>query len=305
MGQALISSGRPVVFGEVLYDCFPDGADVLGGAPFNVAWHLQGFGVQPLFVSQVGRDLRGERVLQTMEQWGMDRTAVQFDDRHPTGTVQVTFTDQGQPAFDVVPDQAYDFITSGAVTAALAGEAVPLLYRGTLAARSPGSQTTLETLVEHLGAPVFVDINLRAPWWTQTEVEASLRQARWAKLNDDELAMVTGGMIGSGGLEERGAQLRARYGLELLILTSGAAGACFIGAERVQQLAPPPLTELVDTVGAGDAFSAVTILGLLRDWPLEKTLSRALGFAAAICRQRGATAADRALYERCREQWND
>ena len=75
---------RPLVFGEVLFDCFPDGAEVLGGAPFNVAWHLQGFGQEPLFVSRIGDDIRGNQIRAAMSDWGMSLSGLQLDTSHAT-----------------------------------------------------------------------------------------------------------------------------------------------------------------------------------------------------------------------------
>ena len=98
-------AGRPAVFGEVLFDRFEDGSSVLGGAPFNVVWHLQGFGLEPLLISRVGNDRLGEQVIAAMESWGMDTRGIQFDKDHPTGTVNVTLNN-GQPTFDIVPERA-------------------------------------------------------------------------------------------------------------------------------------------------------------------------------------------------------
>ena len=85
MNNSANTTGVPVVFGEVLFDCFPDGKTVLGGAPFNVAWHLQGLGLQPLFVSAVGNDAQGEEVRRTMQSWGMATTGLQTRAAFPTG----------------------------------------------------------------------------------------------------------------------------------------------------------------------------------------------------------------------------
>ena len=129
--KAELSQGRPVVFGEVLFDTFPDGAAVLGGAPFNVAWHLQGFGLDPLFISRIGDDEPGTRVLDTMRAWGMDIRGLQVDDDHPTGKVQVSL-DHGQPSFSILADQAYDFIELEAAVGAATRAAPALLYHGSL-----------------------------------------------------------------------------------------------------------------------------------------------------------------------------
>ena len=101
--------GRPCIFGEVLFDHFPDGTRVLGGAPFNVAWHLQAFGRRPRFISRVGRDPEGEAVREAMRTWGMDTTGLQTDPRQPTGRVSVLF-DDGEPSYDIVHPCAYDAI---------------------------------------------------------------------------------------------------------------------------------------------------------------------------------------------------
>ena len=85
---------RPLIFGEVLFDHFPDGTAVLGGAPFNVAWHLHAFGLRPLMISRIGNDELGGRVQEAMQKWGMDCSGMQIRHcTHPTGTVQVTFQD--------------------------------------------------------------------------------------------------------------------------------------------------------------------------------------------------------------------
>lgn len=103
---------RPLIFGEVLFDRFPDGSVVLGGAPFNVAWHLQAFGLAPLVISRVGRDALGGAVVAAMTGWGMDRRGVQFDATHPTGTVEVAFQ-AGEPHYAIVDRVAYDIIAAG------------------------------------------------------------------------------------------------------------------------------------------------------------------------------------------------
>ena len=92
---------RIIIFGEVLFDCFPDGQKILGGAPFNVAWHLQAFKASPLFISRVGNDVEGDQIFRSMRQWGMITDGLQRDPEHPTGQVTVNFVD-GEPEYDIV-----------------------------------------------------------------------------------------------------------------------------------------------------------------------------------------------------------
>ncbi len=295
---------RPVIFGEILFDLFPDGASVLGGAPFNVAWHLQGFGARPLFISRIGCDAAGESVLGVMEDWGMDHGGLQRDDRHPTGVVEVSL-EGGQPSYEIVPDQAYDFVDAGAALNAMKGCRPALLYHGTLALRNAVSRGACEALRRQVGAPVCVDVNLRAPWWDSAIVHEVLHGADWVKLNDEELMEISLPPTDRSGLADAARALHQRYGLECLVVTLGAEGAWMVTGEEFLRGAPAAVEEIVDTVGAGDAFAAVALLGLLRDWPLALTLERALGFAARLCTVRGATVRDPAFYARQLEAWEE
>ncbi len=297
--------GKPVVYGEVLFDQFEDGSVVLGGAPFNVAWHLQGFGLQPIFISRVGKDDLGERVLRAMTGWGMDTRGLQKDPLRSTGTVQVALQN-GQPAFNILPDQAYDYIDAGPLLPLLTSETCSLLYYGSLISRSATSRESLQALRTNTRLPAFVDINLRSPWWDHPLIWQSLRGARWAKLNDQEIKLaIEEKQLAQRSIEEAATALRQKYQFELLIATLGEKGAYFVDEKGVYQAQPVKVETLVDTVGAGDAFSAVTILGLIHGWPHPLIQQRAMEFASTICQIRGATTAQHELYTACLERWKE
>ncbi len=293
------TGARPVVFGEVLFDGFPDGQDVLGGAPFNVAWHLRGFGESPLLVSRVGTDAAGERVLQAMADWGMDISGVQRDPVHPTGRVQVTL-DRGEARYDILADQAYDHIAAEELPSI---GAAAFLYHGTLALRQSSSRASLQSLMARLDAPRFLDVNLRSPWWDQQEALERVAQADWVKLNEHELAWL--GAEHPDG-QERAAAFQRHWAIPTLVVTLGASGALALTdqGERVR-IRPAGQVAVVDTVGAGDAFASVFLLGQMRAWPLAKALSRAQAFASALLGVRGATVADIDFYNTFNEAWSD
>lgn len=289
----------PILFGEVLFDRFPDGNEVLGGAPFNVAWHLRGFGENPLFISRVGDDPAGRRVRLAMTDWGMDATGLQTDPTHPTGAVRIELI-EGEPRFEILPDQAYDFIRLPDVPEL---ERPAFFYHGSLALRREASRTTLETLLRRLDMPVFLDVNLRPPWWSKADILRWVARADWVKLNQNELEMLASGQ---GGQVARARQFLAHHDLRQLLLTRGEEGALALSASgRDEAVRPVAATQVVDTVGAGDAFTAVFLLGQLRGWPLAATLERAQSFASAIVGVRGATVADRAFYQRFLEVWGE
>ena len=285
-----MNSRPPCIFGEVLFDHFPDGARVLGGAPFNVAWHLQAFGRSPLFVSRVGNDDEGHEIRQAMQAWGMRVDALQTDPTLATGSVAVSFTD-GEPHYDIVHPCAYDVIEP--VTA----NGCDLLYHGSLAIRDTQSRSALQALIDSAKpGRVFLDVNLRAPWWDRDTLQQLLVRADWVKLNADELRLLHDDDNAEGFL--------GRHALAGLILTRGSAGAEVLTADGQRHgVSPQPATSFVDAVGAGDAFASVFILGLLSDWQLPTTLQRAQAFASAIVGQRGATVSDRGFYRAFAEQW--
>ncbi len=293
---------RPLVFGEVLFDAFPDGSQILGGAPFNVAWHLQGLGMNPLLLSRVGADEAGKRVFAAMRQWGMDLSGMQRDDDDPTGIVRVSL-EQGQPAFDILPAQAYDRIDAHAALRAARSRPVNLLYHGTLALRDPGSRAALHALRDDLRAPRCVDLNLRAPWWDDAIAADALRGADWVKLNDAELRVVGGDAEDARPLRAQAEQLRADRGIAVLVLTCGERGACIVTADGPVEGKAPFVERFVDAVGAGDAFAAVALIGMTKGWEPPLMLSRALEFAAWICSVRGATTADEERYAGYRKAW--
>ena len=286
------------VFGEVLFDRYADGVRVLGGAPFNVAWHLQAFGLAPRFVSRVGTDPAGEQIRGAMREWGMSTIALQADPQHPTGSVEVTLVD-GEPAYRILPDQAYDFISPAADDDAVACE---LLYHGTLALRNAQSHQALKRLRAARAGQVFVDVNLRDPWWQRSNVEEMLADADWVKLNEHELRLLA---AETEGLSAGAMRFCQRYQLHGLVVTRGAEGALAIDSDgHCHEVTPRPGTRVVDTVGAGDAFSAVLLLALYHGWPLPVALPRAQDFAAMIVERRGATIADRGVYQALLKDWH-
>jgi len=285
------------IFGEVLFDHFPDDSRVLGGAPFNVAWHLQAFGQSPRFISRIGDDPSGHEIATLMAAWDMSREALQTDSEHPTGSVRILIQD-GEPHYEIVADCAYDFIDSKLLEEK---QTQGILYHGSLAIRNLVSRTALQAAKARHQGNVFVDVNLRPPWWNRETLLPLLHDADWVKLNEAELIALC---PDEHGLEAAMQAFCAQFDLEILVVTRGEQGA--VAYDRQQHFVtvkPPASTAVVDTVGAGDAFAALLLLGLSKQWPLTVALERAQAFACALVGRRGATVADRAFYCAFSEQW--
>lgn len=298
-----LNQSRPVIFGEVLFDCFPDGSRVLGGAPFNVSWHLQAFGLAPLLISAVGSDENGKALLACMDDWGMDTSGIQTSSDHPTGTVQVTVTN-GEPAYDISHPVAWDFIDAGALPSL---PQYTLLYYGSLAIREKDSATALLCLKARADTYSYCDINIRKPYWSPQQRSICLDSVDVLKLNKDECASLRSQSRQAADDEAVMAGLMREHGLDRLILTRGDLGAIAMDAPVLapETVRPGRVSRVVDTVGAGDAFSSVCILGMCRGWPLQLTLQRAQDFACKVVGIRGATIADRNFYDPLIAQWRE
>ncbi len=293
-----------LLFGEILADIFPD-RYVLGGAPFNVAYHLQEFGLHPVLISRTGSDALHNEIFSTMTDLGMDTRGLQTDDIHPTGQV-IIHVENGGHRFEIIPEQAYDFIEAGAACETVRLTQPNLVYFGTLAQRHPVSKKTLSSLLDNCSAKRLLDINLRPPWYDKEILEQSLTCADYLKLNIDELYDV-GRLLQIVTTQKRllAATLIKEFQLEYILVTSGSTGAWLQKADgnHIVTAAGKPV-RVVDTVGAGDGFSAVFILGLFCNWPLEQTLLRADTFARAICEIRGAVPVGKSFYQPFRTAWN-
>jgi fructokinase len=295
-----------MVFGEVLFDVFPDQSRVIGGAPFNVACHLKGFGLDPVFISRIGRDDSGKEVLRKMSSRGMSVSGLQQDDQRMTGQVRVRIDNQ-EPSYDIRNDVAYDHIElpDSKLINSRSGQ---LLYHGTLAARNKVSASTLYRLAHNDNTTVFCDINLRDPWWDKGLVREILAWCDYLKVNEDELRKVCSleGIGISSDLQAMAEILRQKRNFKCLVVTLGSRGAMlFPSGEEHRFASSPEVENFQDSVGAGDAFSSVFLLGIIKAWTWQLILERAVFFAARICAIKGAVPDEGTLYEQVIQQWED
>ncbi len=297
-------SGTVVLFGEVLADVFPD-RTVLGGAPFNVARHLKAFGQNPVLISRLGNDALREEVLKVMSQNRMETLGIQCNQTYPTGQVKVHI-ENGSHRFEILSEQAYDFIHPAVVRMTTLTANPVLVYFGTLAQRHTVSERALKSMLRSTDAAKFLDINLRTPWYDEKTILQSLQYANIVKLNNDELEILADMFeLPASNAQNQVMELMSRFDLDQVMVTCGEAGAWHINknGKKIEVNINNPLSKLVDTVGAGDGFAAVCMLGSLRHWPIAKTLDRANTFAAAICEIRGAVPERADFYKPFTQEW--
>lgn len=308
-----------VVFGEALVDLFKNGA-VVGGAPFNVTRHLAGFALQPLFISAIGADNDGALIQQELQRFKLAPQGMQILPSQRTGAVQVHESALGHQ-FEIMANCAYDYIQTNAALAAF-NQTNPkpnMLYHGTLGLRNSVSLQTFQALREQLSAQenssVFMDINWRAGHVEQAVAVKCLQRANIIKLSIEELQMVLAwfniavaceNKLPTLAATERSIQhLMAQLKAHLLLVTYGDLGSAAFNREGACLASAAALINqpIVDTVGAGDAFSSVMLLAVTQHWPMDIALQRANEFAAGVCAIRGATPTDLAFYKKYVTAW--
>ena len=274
-----------VGIGEVLWDVFP-GSRRLGGAPANFAFHVSRLGCRGAVVSRVGDDLLGREALSRLDGLGVDRSRVQMDPVLPTGSVTVTVDAQGLPAYAIQGGVAWEALQCPDTLSSLAPEADAICF-GTLASRG---ERTLETIKRFLEAASprclkIFDVNLRQPLPPPERVRALLERSDVLKVNAEELPIVAE-LCGIAG--DPLAGLWSRFSLKLLAVTLGSQGSLLCtAAERREEPGLP--VQVLDTVGAGDAFTAALAAGLMQGADLRTIHRRAARLSAFVCTQEGAT----------------
>jgi fructokinase len=282
-------SHKPTVvgLGEILWDVFPEGPR-FGGAPANVACHAAQLGASASMVSAVGPDELGDKAIRALKEKGVETSRV-AESNFPTGIVNVQLDKAGKASYQFAADTAWDHLEWSTGLETLAGKTQAVCF-GTLGQRSEMSRQTIHEFVKSVPADslrVF-DINLRPPFYTDAIIRDSLAIANILKLNDDELPILArlSGLRGSD--VEILKALSEQQKLRLVALTRGDQGAVLCRGEEISDCPGFPTT-VADTVGAGDAFTAALVIGLLNNRPLDAINEAACKIAAFVCSQPGAT----------------
>lgn len=283
-----LTNPKIISIGEVLWDLFPEG-EQFGGAPANFACHAAILGGDVSMVSAVGDDAHGQRALDNLQRCGIDTSCMQVVSDAPTGTVGIKLDPAGKPTFTIHKGSAWDQIDWNEILDRRLKEA-DAVYFGTLGQRSDISRTTIRRALNvATEIPRVLDINLRSPFFDAAMIRESIELASILKLSDDELSTVCNACdIGSADtLEARIETLRKLQRLDMVITTRGADGAVLATPNGILEQPGIP-TKVVDTVGAGDSFTAAFLIGMLQGERHERSLRNACEVAAIVCAHAGA-----------------
>jgi fructokinase len=294
--------GSPLVIGlgEVLWDLFPD-AQKPGGAPANVAFQAGqlggrgavasrvGIGKQDQYADELGNlfDRLGDRLVAYLGERDLDLTALQRDPEHPTGCVTVDVSDPHHPRYIIHENAAWDFIAADRPLLDLAARADAICF-GSLAQRSPASRSAIHATLRAARPECLIvfDVNLRQQWWDLDVITASMTASDIIKLNHDEVATLAPLMNAPAEPLAFARHVQQEY-VETVCITRAEQGCLLVRGRETVDL-PGLKVNVVDAVGAGDAFSAALIIATLRNWPLQNTGELANRVGALVASRPGA-----------------
>ncbi len=277
-------------FGEILWDILPDNS-ILGGAPFNFAYRINSLGDRGIIVSKLGKDRLGQEALEHVKALGIETTFLGQDDEFPTGTVDVSFDAQHNPDYVINPGVAYDYIKMTDSLAQIAERAECTCF-GTLAQRSDTSRQTLKQLLEKsVNSLKFLDINLRKLCYSPETITFSLQNADVLKLNEEEALKLSGLMnVPHPSIPHFCEEMIEKWALKYCLVTCAEKGAFAMSEFGERVYAVGYKIKLVDSLGAGDAFSAGFVYKILREKPLTEACNFGNILGALTASKAGATA---------------
>lgn len=279
---------RLIGIGEVLWDMLPAGRQ-LGGAPANFAYHAHALGGSGIIVSAVGDDALGREIIQQLHGMELNTDYLNNNPSRPTGTVTVSVNEDGQPDYTIHENVAWDYLTPSDNLITLAAQAHAVCF-GSLAQRSPTSRKTIQHFLKQTSPQCLriFDINLRQSYYGIELIQQLLQLSNVLKLNDEELMSLAELLQLSGSESKILEQIQQKHDLNLIALTRGSRGSLLF-TDQARSEHPGFPTEVADTIGAGDAFTAALALGLLREYSLEQINECANRIASFVCTQTGAT----------------
>ena len=278
---------KPIIvgIGELLWDMLPTGKKA-GGAPINFVYHASRLGAEGYAISAIGDDMLGKEIIEELDRYHIQHLIEKVP--YPTGTVKVGLTEDGIPSYTISERVAWDHIIATSNAVDLAEQADAICF-GTLAQRSAQSRETIQAISSFAPTDAYrlFDINLRQRYYSKELIEESFYLANVLKANDREFAVLKE-LFGLTGSEKEVARwFIEKYNLRMFVLTAGASHSTIYTREEVSTL-PTQQVQVVDTIGAGEAFSAALVIALLKGKSLEGADLEAVKCAAVVCSKAGA-----------------
>lgn len=292
---------KVTAIGEILWDVYPE-YKKLGGAPFNFIYHIWKLYGNANFISKVGDDKTGKEMLKYLKARKFNCRYIYTDPIHPTGKVNVRLLDNKIPQFTISQESAWDYIELTDEIKKLVTQKTDLLYFGTLSQRNFITRSTIEHLLNEK-IKYFCDLNLRHHFYNDQMISTAFRKANVIKTNEEELKIISQQLFNRVyKTQDTAKRLLDEYNLYLLCITLGSEGA-YLYSQSDSDKTKFKVKNVVDTLGAGDAYSAILCLGYLHGWEIGKINKLATQFAGELCMVEGALPDDDSFYDKYKKQF--
>jgi fructokinase len=279
-----MSNTTAICYGEILWDVLPDGPQP-GGAPLNVAYHLNKLGLNASLVSRIGKDPNGQKLVELMDLWGISKALLQTDEQYDTSQVLARMNNGNEVTYEIVYPVAWDFISGNGKLSEKIRQAKYFIY-GSLASRNEVSRDTLFKLLDTTAIKVF-DINLRPPFISRALLEVLLTKADIVKFNEAELSVVQVMFKGSyEGEANKVKFIQDKFGIPEVIVTKGEFGASYYRHDKAYHTWGNEV-KVKDTIGSGDSFLAAFIASHYNGDHPPDILQKAIAMGGFIATKKG------------------
>ncbi len=277
-----------VGIGELLWDILPSGKKQIGGAPANFAYHTNNFEAKGAVISAIGNDEDGRKILNNLKQKGIITEHIQVNKKVKTGTVNIKYDNDKVPIFTINENTAWDNIKVIEETKKFIKKADAICY-GTLSQRNRISQKAIISYIKSTKPECLkiYDINIRQNYYNKNIIQNTLELSDILKISEEELSTVAEVLGLSGTNKDILKNILTKYSLKVIAYTKGRNGANLIFKNNTIKHKGYK-TKVVDTVGCGDAFTAILALGILKQNSYENILKDANKIASYVASKKGA-----------------
>lgn len=270
-------------FGEIIWDVYED-KSCIGGAPFNFAAHAAGFGADSYLVSAVGDDKLGADALNAAKNFGIKDDFIQIISGKQTGTCLVSLNEQKMPAYNILTDVSYDYIS---FPESIRGKEFDVFCFGTLIQRSESNVKTITDLLKYVKIKeVLCDINIRPPFYSEKSIKLCFESASILKISREELPIVMNAVFGESVRDYAAAAkiiASAYKNVKIVIITLDSDGSYVYDARsRTEYCRECEKVNVVSTVGAGDSYTAAFAVSLLEGDNIKTALEKATKLSAFV-----------------------
>lgn len=277
---------KVLCIGEVLWDMIPSGR-MIGGAPFNVAYHLNRLNVSVSMLSRIGNDEDGHEILAFLKRYEMDTSQVQIDHEKATSRVNVYYDDTNSVKYDIVFPTAWDFIDIPQEDSTWRD--VDYLVFGSLVFRNIVSRDTVMYFLKNTTATRVFDVNLRKPYYSKDLLFDILPYVDVLKLNEEELLLISDWAgIGNIDIDAQLNSLMDLFDIKETILTLGEKGALYKAKDTLDHVfREAKSVEVVDTIGSGDSFLAGFLTRRISGDSIASSMDYAIALAGLVSSKKG------------------